>query len=175
MSKSINGESNFKILWCNHTLLNACCHPNCLCNISIQKGKHIIVKISGKWGSECLGISPLGVFCVLCVLLWLLIFVHAYIEGATKILFEHLNPCHERVGWHISYLLIWKCVYTVICYTYFNILDMLFLTTGLPMWNCSYLIYIFFFLSFTPSEFLVLLQMILHMPTLYHFHTLCLS
>lgn len=42
--------------------------------------------------------------------------------------------------------LIWKCVHSVICYTYCYIFDMLSLTTGLPMWNCSY----FFLFIFPP-------------------------
>lgn len=69
------------------------------------------------------------------------IFVNMFIEG-TGVLCGHLNRCHESVCWHLSYPLIWKCVHSVICYTYCYILDVLFLTTGLPMWKCSYFIHL---------------------------------
>lgn len=40
------------------------------------------------------------------------------------------------------------CTYSVICYTYCYTFDMLSLTTGLPMWICSY----FFLFTFSPPQ-----------------------
>lgn len=47
--KTIGWESNFKTFT---RLFNACCHHYCLCSICIQKGKYVIVKKIGRWGTE---------------------------------------------------------------------------------------------------------------------------
>lgn len=62
-------------------------------------------------------------------------------------------PCHKNDKRHNSYLLIWK-MYSVICYTYCFICNMLFLITELPYFiiNPLFCIYTISFVPFTEGS-----------------------
>lgn len=94
------------------TPFNACCQRFCLCSICIQEGKHITGKKK---------IERCGSF-------FLLLYIRVFVEGVTRMLCDHLNPRHEM--W-IDII----CTYSVICYTYRYIFDVLFLTTRLRCEN----------------------------------------
>lgn len=73
---------------------------------AFKKGKHRIVKKNKKqdWNMEKWTCCS-WVFIFLCTYLCLLKKQPRY--------FNHLNPCRKNEDWHISYLLIWKCVHAV--------------------------------------------------------------
>lgn len=135
-------ESNFKTF--TRLLMHVAIHYR-LCSKCIQKReahqlgkkKERKKKKIERCGSE-LVVCP-GVFWMFC---YFCKYIYVFIEGTTKMLCDHLNPMSWKCG--LTYFIsidMEMCTYSVICYTYCYIFDMLFLTTGLPMWKCSYFIH----------------------------------
>lgn len=65
--------------------------------------------------------------------------------------FDHLNPCCKNEDWHISYLLIWKCVHAV-SYVIHTVTS---LTCCFWQLSCRCEAFLFFFLSLSPFISLV--------------------
>lgn len=131
-----------------YTPFNACCYCYCLCYICIQKGKHINVGGKKKKIERCRSERVIALECVFWIRL-----ICLYI---CVCLLKEQWGCYVIIS--IPVMDVWidifhiidmeMCTYSVICYTYCYTFDMLSLTTGLPMWICSY----FFLFTFSPPQ-----------------------
>lgn len=142
-------KSNFKNI---NTPFNACFH--CYCHWSImhpkreahtceKKEREKRKKDQKMWEWTC---RQLSVFDCTYFFVYICVSVRVCLLKEQLGCVDHLNPCYGSVDWHISYLLIWKCVHTV-SYVIHTVRSSTCCFWQLGCW-CEYVCFIHFFLSF---------------------------